>query len=75
MASTAKRTKVYRVFAASDRAIKIRAHTPREAAIAAVKTGRFRALGDLLRIETSPPTVAWYMDSVTVCKDAGMWRD
>lgn len=69
-----KGEKVYRVVATNNRAITVLARTPYRAAVAAVKTGRFKAMGLLLRIETSPKTLAWYVNAEKVCKDAGMWR-
>jgi hypothetical protein len=67
--------KVFRVIGSNNRAITVLAKTPYKAAVAAVKTGRFKAMGHLLRVETAPPTVAWYVSSIEVCKDAGMWRE
>lgn len=66
--------KPFRVFAAGKRPVRVEARTPFRAAVMAIQTGRFKGLGLLLRIETEPPTIAWYVSSIKACKAAGMWR-
>lgn len=67
--------KKWRVIGGKNRVVRVEARTPFSAAVKAVKTGRFRTMGYLLRVETMPPTVAWYISSIKVCKASGLWKN
>ena len=67
--------KKWRVFASGKRPVRVEARTPYSAAVKAIKTRRIKKMGYLLRVETVPPTVAWYISSIKVCKSSGLWRE
>ena len=66
--------KKYRVFSCGKRPVRVEARTPYSAAVKAIQTQRFRKMGYLLKVETIPPTVAWYISSIKACKSSGLWR-
>lgn len=54
--------------------VKVKAKDPFAAAVAAVKTGKFKTMGQLLQIDRQGAE-SHYCSSERVCKAAGMWSD
>ena len=57
----------------AEQTVKVRAKSPFDAAVAAVKTAKFKAMGLLMECKAKG-IPEHYVSSEKVCKAAGMWR-
>ena len=54
--------------------VKVRTRDPFDAAVSAVKTGKFKTMGALMQIDRKGGETC-YVLSESACKAAGMWAD
>lgn len=55
------------------RSVKVRERSPFLACVAAIKTGRFKGMGLLMRVIDHKIHVSFYCSSERACKRAGKW--